>query len=51
MKLLAPHMDLVVTEAINHTLEKNKASRVLTGKLFSKLVQEKVLTQQKFLTG
>jgi hypothetical protein len=51
MKPMAPHMDIVVTEGINQTLEKKTETRVAAGKLFSKLVQEKVLTQQKFLAG
>lgn len=51
MKPMAPHMDIVVTEGINHTLEKKAEVRVFTGRLFSKLVQEKVLTHQKFLAG
>ena len=42
---------LVVSEGINHTLEKKEEFRTYAGKLFGKLVQEKILTQQKFLEG
>ena len=42
---------LVVSEGINHTLEKKTEFRIYVGKLFGKLVIEKILTQQKFLKG
>ena len=47
----AGQMDVLVNEGINHTLEHKAESRVFTGKLFSKLVQEKVLTPEKFKQG
>ena len=44
-------MSMMVTEGINHTLEQKVEFRVCTGRLYSKLVQEKILSQQKFLDG
>lgn len=44
-------MDVVVSEGINHILEKKTAFRTAAGQLFSKLVQEKILSNQKFLDG
>ena len=44
-------MSILVAEGITFTLEKKAEFRVHTGKLFCKLVQEKVLMQQKFLEG
>ena len=44
-------LDVMVRESINYTLEKSSEFRTTAGKLFSKLVQDKVLTQQKFLAG
>ncbi len=44
-------IDMVVTKGINHTLEKKPEFRMVTGKLFSKLVNEKMLSQQKFSAG
>ncbi len=44
-------MSVLVREGINHTLEKKAEFRSTTGKLFSKLVQEKFLTEDKFLEG
>ena len=44
-------MTMMVVEGINHTLEKKAEFRASAGRLFSKLVQDKVLTQQKFMEG
>ena len=44
-------MSMMVVEGINHTLEKKAEFRASAGRLFSKLVQDKVLTQQKFMEG
>lgn len=44
-------MDTAVTEGINHTLEKSSDFRAVAGKLYGKLLQEKVLSQKKFLAG
>ncbi len=44
-------MDVLVNEGIMHTMEHKAEYRVFTGKLFSKLVQEKVLSPEKFLQG
>lgn len=44
-------MNVVVSSGINHTLEMKQEFRVVTGKLFGKLVQEKLLPQKQFLDG
>ena len=44
-------MGALVNEGINHTMEKKVEYRVATGKLFNKLVQDKILTQDRFLEG
>lgn len=44
-------MNVVVSSGINHTLEMKREFRLVTGKLFGKLVQEKLLPQKQFLDG
>ena len=44
-------MKHVVVEGINHTLERKAALRTVTGELFCRLVQEKILSQQDFSDG
>ncbi len=44
-------MGVLVSEGINHTLEQKVESRIVTGQLLKKLVEEKILTQDKFLEG
>ncbi len=44
-------MRQVVVEGINHTLERKAVYRPVTGELFSRLVQEKVISQHDFSDG
>ena len=44
-------MNFFVSEAINHSLEKSSQHRVFTGKLFSKLVQGRHVSEAKFMEG
>ena len=44
-------MRQVVVEGINHILERKAVFRTVTGELFSRLVQEKIITQQDFSHG
>lgn len=44
-------MDIAVTEGINHTLEKSSEFRTVAGKLYGKLLQEKMISPKKFLSG
>ena len=44
-------LNVAVSEGINHTLEKSSEFRTVTGKLYGKLLHEKVLSQKKFLAG
>ena len=44
-------MGALVSEGINYALEQRVEFRVVIGKLFNKLVQEKILAQDKFLEG
>ncbi len=44
-------MRQVVVEGINHTLERIAVYRPVTGELFSRLVQEKVISQHDFSDG
>ena len=44
-------MNFLVSEAINHSLEKSNQHRQFSGRLFSKLLKEHLITKQKFMEG
>ena len=44
-------MNYLISEAINHSLEKSSQHREFSGKLFSKLVQGRHVSEAKFLEG
>ena len=44
-------MNFLVSEAVNHSLEKSSQHREFTGKLFNDLVQGRHMSEAKFLEG
>ena len=44
-------MNFLVSEAINHSLEKSSAHRQYSGRLFSKLISTRHIAEAKFIEG